>query len=99
MSRQALISLVLLGMVSAAMAAPAPRRDAEGLGPTPPSQARNAVARTQNSEFVINDQTEVRLDGRVCKYSEVPNHVDIVFIEVASNQSKTILKIHFRTKK
>jgi hypothetical protein len=50
------------------------------------------------SEFVVTDQTEVLLDGKLCRYEEVPAHATIVRMEVASDRV-TVLKIHFRTRK
>jgi hypothetical protein len=51
-----------------------------------------------SDELVITEATEVRVDGRACKYEDVPKGAEIVLLQVASNK-KAILKIHFRTKK
>jgi hypothetical protein len=72
----------------------------------PPAQAAglSALARQQaagpeaRSEFVMTDQTEVLLNGKPCKYAEVPGHASIVRMELAAD-NKTVLKIHFRTGK
>jgi hypothetical protein len=49
-------------------------------------------------EFVLTDRTEIRLNGRPCKYEEIPGHARIVLLEVAMD-NRTVLKIHFRTGK
>jgi hypothetical protein len=56
------------------------------------------VKQSAISEFVVTDQTEIVLDGRLCRYAEVPAHATIMRIEVAADKV-TVLKIHFRTKK
>jgi hypothetical protein len=50
-------------------------------------------------EFVVTRQTEVFLNGKPCKYDEIPHHASIVRMEVAAADKKTVLKIHFRTRK
>jgi hypothetical protein len=50
------------------------------------------------SEFVLTDRTEVLLNGKPCKYAEVPAHASIEHMEVAADK-KTVLKIHFHTRK
>jgi hypothetical protein len=72
----------------------------------PPAQAArlSALAREQAaapeapSEFVMTEQTEVLLNGKPCKYAEVPGHARIVRMELGAD-NKTVLKIHFRTGK
>ena len=53
----------------------------------------------QKAEFHITAQTEVKLDGRPCKYEEVPKDAVIIHLEVESSSNQAILKIHFRSKK
>ncbi|HLJ91603.1 MAG TPA: hypothetical protein VKU02_00285, partial [Gemmataceae bacterium] len=56
-------------------------------------------AREENSaDFCITEQTEVKLDGRPCKFSDVPHDAVIIFLEAVSEKDKTILRIHFRSK-
>jgi hypothetical protein len=50
------------------------------------------------SEFVVTDRTEVLLDGRPCRYEEVPGNARVVRMEVAADK-KTVLTIHLRTGK
>jgi hypothetical protein len=49
-------------------------------------------------QLEVTRTTEVKLDGRPCRYEDVPANVEAVHIEVADD-GKTILKIHFRTRK
>jgi hypothetical protein len=48
------------------------------------------------SEFIVTNRTEVLLNGKPCRYEEVPEHAGIVRMEVAADK-RTVLKIHFRT--
>jgi hypothetical protein len=50
-------------------------------------------------EFVVTRQTKVFLNGEPCKYEDIPKHASIVQMEVAAEDKKTVLKIHFRTRK
>jgi hypothetical protein len=43
----------------------------------------------------INDDTEILLDGKPCKYEDVPAGAEIVLLAVARD-GRTVLKIHFR---
>lgn len=60
-----------------------------------PEQPTGAEAK---SEFILTHRTEVLLNGKRCKYEEVPDHARIVKMEVAEDE-KTVLRIHFRTGK
>lgn len=50
-----------------------------------------------NSDFHITAATEVRLDDRPCRFDQVPDNAIIILLEIASNESKEIVRIHFRT--
>jgi hypothetical protein len=50
------------------------------------------------SEFVVTHRTEVLLNGKPYRYEEIPSDASIVSMEVAEDK-KTVLKIHFRTRK
>jgi hypothetical protein len=63
-----------------------------------PETPRQASLPRQGEEFVITDQTEIHLDGQPCAYRDVPRGARIVHLEVAADM-KTVLKIHFRTRK
>ena len=57
------------------------------------------VARVQDRPYKITEQTEVLLDGRKCSYQEVPNTAKIIFMELDSEMSRGILRIHFQSRK
>jgi hypothetical protein len=57
-----------------------------------------AAEESMESEFVVTEQTEIWLDGKPCKYPDVAPHARIMRMEVAADR-KTVLKIHFRTRK
>jgi hypothetical protein len=79
-------------------------RESRSEVPTEQASRLSALAREQaagpesRSEFVMTDQTEVLLNGKPCKYAEVPGHASIVRMELAAD-NKTVLKVHFRTGK
>jgi len=50
-----------------------------------------------NDEFRITPTTEVLLDGRPCRYEQVPDNTIIILLETVSNESREIVRIHFRT--
>jgi hypothetical protein len=51
----------------------------------------------QNDEFRITQQTEVLLDGRPCRYEQIPEGATIILLETVTNESKEISRIHFRS--
>ncbi len=55
------------------------------------------VQREEQEQFRLTDKTEVKLDGRACPYEKVPDSATIILLE--ANSDKTVLKIHFRSKK
>jgi hypothetical protein len=63
-----------------------------------PQSTQRESTRKQESAFVITDQTAVYLNGRTCRYRDVPNQAHIVSLEVAPDR-KTVLKVHFQTAK
>ena len=63
----------------------------------PPSLAPGRVAGPATaSEFVVTEQTEVLLDGKACRYADVPARATVLRMEVAPD-GKTVLRIQFRT--
>jgi hypothetical protein len=56
-----------------------------------------APAPGDDHEFVITAKTEIKLDGKDCKYEDVPDDAEIVLLEVAADR-RTILIIHFESK-
>ena len=57
-----------------------------------------AAERAMGSDFVVTERTEVLLNGRPCKYEEVPADATIERMEVEADK-QTVLKIHFRVRK
>jgi hypothetical protein len=51
----------------------------------------------KDDDFRITEKTEVLLDGRPCRYEQVPDGAVIVLLETVSNESKEIARIHFRS--
>jgi hypothetical protein len=108
MFRSALALLVFPCLVPQASASLAPRRE------LPPASSKDlsgflikafTAAPVQGTstqglrdEYTVTDQTEVILDGRPCRYKDVPPGASILRIELAPDE-KTILRIHFRTRK
>lgn len=48
-------------------------------------------------EYRVTDKTEVLLDGRPCRYEQIPNSATIILLETVTNESKEISRIHFRS--
>jgi hypothetical protein len=97
MSRLALALCALLGLVSPAFATLSPRR-AEAPGPISQAQADlvpKLTAQEPRAEYQVTDRTEVLLNGRPCRYQDVPGAASIILMEVSPDKT-TILKIHFR---
>ncbi len=68
------------------------------LAKLPAPATEPAIGLRSNAEFVMTERTEVVLNGKACKYADVPAKARIVRMEVAADR-KTVLKIHFRTGK
>ncbi|MBY0525396.1 MAG: hypothetical protein K2R98_18455 [Gemmataceae bacterium] len=62
--------------------------------PLPTKQQGKNGAREQ---FRVTDDTEVLLDGKPCKFRQVPASATILHMDVAAD-GKSVLKIHFRSK-
>jgi hypothetical protein len=91
--RVAVVLAVLLSLVSMGWATLTPARDDSAFDKQ--SAKKSPV---DPSSFVVTKQTEILLDGKSCKYAEIPEHAVIVKMEVAADK-KTLLRIHFRTPK
>ena len=107
MARATLVLLSLLCILSPATASLTPRPDSPVPGrdvraslalSLPPGLAQTASAPSPRDQYQISDQTEVTLDGRPCRYADVPGGAGIVKMEVASDGT-TVLKIHFRSRR
>ena len=60
---------------------------------------KRLTALAQDRPYQITEQTEVLLDGRTCKYQEVPNSAEIIQMEIDSDISRGIVRIHFQSRK
>lgn len=112
MTRLTLTLAIWIGIVSVASAALTPRKDGrffDGrlLGKErPPAQAlmlpakalSRVVETTAPSEFAVTEQTEILLNGKPCRYADIPRQATIQRMELAPD-NKTVLKIHFRVGK
>jgi hypothetical protein len=99
--------LVWLAFVSVAPASLAPPKKSRSLdmelGRAQTSKVsalvqEQALPAESEAEFAVTAQTEILLDGQPCAYADVPASAGILRMEVAVDR-KTVLKIHFRTKK
>lgn len=108
MTRLTLALTALLACLSPAMAMLSPHTNPPALGKdTLPTSAKDAPAakpaaiaapKEEKQQFVITDDTEVQLDGKACKFADVPGTASVSALDVAPDK-KTILKIHFTSKK
>jgi hypothetical protein len=105
MTRLVLALVAWLGIASVAPATLTPRRETPILGADVPHAVKlfakllsREVGPSDSSEYVLTDRTEVLLNGKVCKYAEIPANARIIRMEVAADQ-RTVLRIHFRTGK
>jgi hypothetical protein len=89
-----LLSLTFLPLATASFSRRKPRdikraipaKALESFRPAPPS-----------NEYRLTATTEVLLDGRPCRYEDVPDGATIIRLETATNLSKEIVKIHFQS--
>jgi len=101
----ALAVWIVLGSVASATLTPRKERllrDPAPLSPPASYVARETPAASAGpataSEFSVNKRTEILLDGKPCRYEDVPEQASIQRMEVAPDR-KTVLRIHFRTAK
>lgn len=100
MTRSVLVLLTCMTFLPSAMATMTPRnelaagreRDHLPFGALIPALA-------QDRAYRITEQTEVMLNGRKCRYEEVPTSAKIILMEIDSEASKIILRIHFQDRK
>jgi hypothetical protein len=92
--------VALLGCLSSAQGSFSPRPEQ----PNPTRELRSRFLteavkpQPKDDDLVITDQTEVKLDGKLCSYKDVPGNAEIILLEVGQDK-KEILKIHFRAQK
>jgi hypothetical protein len=63
----------------------------------PPPAPKAEAAPEQDGGLAISDDTEVKLDGKLCKYEDIPESAEVILVELAKDK-KSVLKLHFRTK-
>jgi hypothetical protein len=99
------MSLWLLFLYGSAVEASlTPRTDTFSRGLLPVKE-RARLSLVMNSErpsaggvpFILTETTEVLLDGRPCKYRDVPPQAEITRLEVGPDR-RTVLRIFFRTR-
>ena len=103
------VTLALLGslcFLPPVFASLAPRPERPALGhDLPPSVDKllvealppTASATSQEAEYQVTEDTEITLDGRRCRYRDVPANAVITKMEVS--RDRVVLKIHFRTRR
>jgi len=94
MTRLTMALVACLCLVQAAPASLSPQRDR-----LPPHQPalEAAPAKKKEGEIVIDARTEIKVDGRECRYTDIPKGAEIILIDLGPD--KTVRKIHSRTKK
>jgi hypothetical protein len=104
MIRLALALAVWIGLVTAAPATLVARKDGPLFGKeaahfqaakAPAGALAVVTARAQSSDYTVTEETEVLLNGKPCRYKEVPDNATILRMELGPD-NKTVLKIHFR---
>ena len=88
-----LVSLMFLPSASATLG----RKERPALHKYIDLPALSSIIAAANDDFRITTTTEVLLDGRPCRYERIPEGATIILLETATNVSKEIVKIHFRT--
>jgi hypothetical protein len=88
-------TLLALSVAHASLATPKERSIFDR--PLPPAPKAEPAAE-QEDGLVISDDTEVKLDGKECKYESIPESAEVILLEVGKDK-KSVLKLHFRTKK
>jgi hypothetical protein len=99
MVRATLALLVFLGAVAAASATTEPpRREPPAYWyRVPPDLVSRVFPAEEKPQYHMTEQTEVKLDGKVCPYEKVPDDASIILLEVGSDHA--ILRLHFQSKK
>jgi hypothetical protein len=93
--------------IPAALASLTPRKERSGIaGPeaqawssmkTRPALLDHTAASPARPEYVLTHDTEILLDGKPCRYEDVPANARIIRMEVGADK-KTVLKVLFRTR-
>jgi hypothetical protein len=107
MTRLTLVLAAWISLVTAASASLTPRKDRPPLGPEAAQgrmlsltadRPQEATGAGLAAELAVTERTEILLDGKPCRYEDVPERSSILRMEVAPDR-KTVLRIHFRSRK
>jgi hypothetical protein len=63
------------------------------LAPFPP---QSLVTANRPEQFLVTEDTQVQVDGKPCRYQDVPEGAAIVRLALAAD-GRTVLRIEFRT--
>lgn len=100
MIRPVFVVLTLITLLPSTMATMTPRNEfsAQRLNGRLPL-GKLLSASPEDRPYQVTERTEVMLDGRKCRYEKVPNSATIILMEIDSEDSRVILRIHFRSQK
>ncbi len=98
MTRLTLALAVCISLASVASASLTPRKERPPLGPEVARVQAPRLSAGAGPEFKVTEQTEILLDGKACQFRDVPDQAAILRMEVAPD-GKTVLRIHFRSRK
>ena len=100
MIRSVLVLLMCLTFLPPAMATITPHHELAARRETDQLLVSKVIpALAQDPPYRITEKTEVMLNGRKCRYEEVPSSARIILMEIDSDESKVILRIHFQDRK
>jgi hypothetical protein len=87
-----------LFVITPAFAALAPRKAPVDFGAAAPHKLvkQTSESAKDDGDLVIDDDTEIKLDGKDIKYEDVPKDAQIILLDVSADRK--IRKIHFRSK-
>lgn len=63
---------------------------------SPPAAAKKEASPPTEAPFQLVKSSEIRLDGRPCRFEEVPDDAEIVLLEIAPRG--LVLRVHFESK-
>jgi hypothetical protein len=90
----AVISLTCLAPATASLS----RRVRSEARPSLPRLALTPIRpAAASNEYRLTATTEVLLNGRPCRYEDVPDGATIILLETVSNENREILRVHFET--
>jgi hypothetical protein len=98
MMRSLFTLIICLALVSSARATLSPVHRSSLHEREPRALVSSLPARIGDSPYRVTEQTEVKLNGRTCKFHEVPSTAKIILMEIDSDVSRNILRIHFQNR-